>query len=236
MAIEHLRMLGDLPTTESRQENKAEDMQDRCADSFVSSPSSIVIHGLPKLTTQTNLWSLMAWCYDFKEARIITQTKRPAPSGLLSAVFKFSSHSSAQLAKQLFDGKLNIEGTGYLSVAFTFGEDYLVEPVAPNVPNTASGSRRHKWSDGQIAYLQEQFSTDPKPSTADKQRIARELGVGEKHVKTWYNNSRQRQKAQGRFKSIHTQICTNFISILSASFSGLYDREYPSSFPVTRTA
>lgn len=84
----------------------------------VSSLSAILINGLPKNTTEANLRALMAWSYDFVEARLITSDSGWVAPEFSSAVFRFSTHSGAKLAKELFNGKSNIDATACMSVQF----------------------------------------------------------------------------------------------------------------------
>ncbi|KAH7311129.1 hypothetical protein BKA65DRAFT_518644 [Rhexocercosporidium sp. MPI-PUGE-AT-0058] len=196
-----------------------------------SSPVAIIIHGLPKQTTNINLSSLMAWCYDFEEAHLITAT-----SELASAVFTFSSLSSAKLAKELFDGKINIDATGYLTVVLPYNGAPLYESVAKD-PNPISSKKRHKWADDQVAYLQEQFLRNPKPSTAEKRRIAADLSVREKHVHTWYNNARQRQKSRGPSQNgldTFTKEATLYLSLSQERLQLLSKERSSSQSPIER--
>jgi hypothetical protein len=166
----------------------------------VSSPLSILIHGLPENTTEANLRALMTWSYDFVEARLITSDSGWLAPKFSSAVFRFSTHSGAKLAKELFDGKSNIDATAYLSVEFTSDNAYFLNsaPAEDSYPT----KRRHKWFESQVAFLQEKFLSNPKPSTAAKRKMAAQLVVGEKHVHTWYNNARQRQKSRGKCEGL----------------------------------
>jgi hypothetical protein len=172
----------------------------------VPSPLVILIQGLPENTIEANLRTLMAWSCDFLEARLITTDSSWLAPGFSSAVFRFSTHSGAKLAMELFDGKSNIDATAYLSVQFTSDNSYFSE-LAP-AEDSHPTKRRHKWIENQVAFLQEKFSSNPKPSMAAKQEIAAQLVVKEKHVHTWYNNARQRQKSGGKSESLrHGLLC-----------------------------
>jgi hypothetical protein len=163
-------------------------------------PLAILIHGLPKTTTEANLRALMAWPYDFVEARLITSDSGGPTPEFSSAVIRFSTQSGAKLAKELFNGKSNIDATEYMSVQFASDNTYFSQSAPAE--DSHSTKRRQKWSESQTAFLQEKFLSNPKPSTATKREIAAQLVVREKHVHTWYNNARQRQKSGGKSESL----------------------------------
>ncbi len=67
-------------------------------------------------------------------------------------------------------------------------------------PPPAEGSlprknTRHKFSPQDRIYLEGKFSANPYPSLEDRAKFAAHLGVSEKPINTWFNNTRQRQDA-----------------------------------------
>jgi hypothetical protein len=158
-----------------------------------SGPTSIVINGLPENTTEDNLRSLMAWSYDIEEVRLLADNAT-SNTRLASAVARFSTHHSCQTAKDLLDGKPNIDTSAYMTVSFTHDKPCLLQD---SIVSFVSTRKRHKWRTEHVLFLERKFQLNPKPSTVVKRAFSRELGVEERHIHTWFNNARQRSKQGG---------------------------------------
>jgi hypothetical protein len=162
----------------------------------------IIIRGLPESVDETSLKSLMAWSYEFIDAKILLETEAGPTTDFSSAAFRFSTQAGAQLAKELFNGKANIDATAYLRVEFA-SRDLGLWPLAAS-ENSKPSRQRHKWREDHLAFLEDKFLSNPKPSTAAKREFATQLGVGEQHVRTWFNNTRQRQRNRGMLHVLQT--------------------------------
>jgi RNA recognition motif-containing protein len=164
----------------------------------MSDSATIVIRGLPQGTTEENLLSLMAWSYHLLDARLLVEDSTQG-LGLATAVFRFSDHSTAAIAMNIFNGKPNINASAIMVVEFVHNDYLASSQFASPAEENSTTRQRHKWKDEHVEFLKSKFMENPKPSTQAKKELAKQLGVQEKHVQTWFNNARQRLKNEGEF-------------------------------------
>ncbi|KAL0224244.1 hypothetical protein P9112_003634 [Eukaryota sp. TZLM1-RC] len=74
---------------------------------------------------------------------------------------------------------------------------YMSPASIPNYGPSHTGEMRprrsHKFSPEQTAILRNEFEKNPRPSPTDVARIAQQVGLLERQVKVWFQNSRSRR-------------------------------------------
>ncbi|KAH6667911.1 hypothetical protein B0J14DRAFT_174444 [Halenospora varia] len=193
---------------------------------------ALLIHGLPPTTDHAHLRSLMAWSSEFTHAQALDPS-RWATDGFCSAVFHFSTYYGAESAKELLNGKSNFNATAYMHAEFAT-KSSPQQWVSNSRATSPVGKlkKRHKWSDDHISFLEKQYTLNPKPNTAVRREIALELQVDEKHVQTWFNNTRQRQKRGNNFETRGQT--TQAVALSQKSLEDLAKQRSSSKSPIER--
>lgn len=150
------------------------------------------VHGLAPDTTLADLCSPTLCPSGLLEGKI---SHPEGPNGPISATLLFSTQSEAAEAKEIMERMLRL-----FNKNSTVRIDLTQVAPTPSETTTADQSltKRHKFSEEDKSFLEEQFCINSRPSAQQRRVIANELCVDEKRIQTWFNNQRQRQRAEGR--------------------------------------
>jgi hypothetical protein len=108
----------------------------------------------------------------------------------------FSSRSGAEIAKKSIEGMLKlVDKNCPTRFEMHSGSEIQSDSLEINHPPT---TRRHKFSKHDKSYLEKQFQDNSRPTSQQRRVFAAKLGIEEKHIQTWFNNRRQRQRSEGR--------------------------------------
>jgi hypothetical protein len=153
------------------------------------------IRGLPIQTTVASLRSAIACSSEFLEAKILVDDPQHIP-GCLSARMLFSSPSGAEIAKKSIEGMLQLVDKD-CPMRFEMHSSSEIRSDSVEINHTPA-PKRHNFSKHDKSYLEKQFQDNSRPTSQQRRVFAAKLGVEEKHIQTWFNNRRQRQRSVGK--------------------------------------